>query len=341
MADTIISVKDLSLEFPLRYGTVKALRDISLDIPRGKVTALVGESGSGKTTLATALMKLVSYPGEITSGDILFYDKEGAEPRNVLKMTNKELAAYRWEDIAMVFQAAQSALNPVMKVWDSIKETYLAHKPGTPDKEIKERITKLLEFVRLEPERVLQSYPHELSGGMKQRVMIAFAVLLSPSFLILDEPTTALDVITQDYIFEILAQLREEMDITMLLLTHDISVVAKVSDRIAVMYAGKVVEEGDIFKVFDERLHPYTKQLIGSVPSIAEETPTVIEATSAPLDLFNLPAGCAFIDRCPYAKEICRSKQPIGHVVSEDHKVYCHMYGDSEYEKEELIDERK
>lgn len=329
--DTIIRVKDLSLQFPLRYGTVKALRNVSIDIPRGKVTALVGESGSGKTTLATALMKLVSFPGEIPNGEIWY------EGQDVLKMTDQQLHKYRWEEIAMVFQAAQSALNPVMRVRDIIIETYLAHKPKTPEKVIIERITKLLEFVRLEPERVLNSFPHELSGGMKQRVMIAFSVLLDPKFLILDEPTTALDVITQDYIFEILAQLRKEMDITMLLLTHDISVVAKVSDRIAVMYAGKIVEEGDIVKVFSERSHPYTRQLIGSVPSIAEDTPSQIEATSAPLDLFNLPKGCAFIDRCPFAKPVCRDVDPQPHVLSEDHKVFCHIYNNAQYGKEALI----
>lgn len=330
--DNIIKVSDLSLQFPLRYGTVQALRNVSIEIPRGKVTALVGESGSGKTTLATALMKLVSFPGEITNGEIYFED------RDVLKMNAQELHHYRWEDIAMVFQAAQSALNPVMRVKDIIIETYLAHKPKTPKSEIIATFTRLLEFVRLEPERVLNSFPHELSGGMKQRVMIAFSVLLSPKFLILDEPTTALDVITQDYIFEILAHLREEMNLTMLLLTHDISVVAKVSDRIAVMYAGKIVEEGDIVKVFQNRSHPYTAQLIGSVPSIAEDTPSQIEATSAPLDLFNLPKGCAFIDRCPYAKPMCREIDPRPIVLSEDHKVFCHKFAnDPRYQEEALI----
>lgn len=329
--ESIIQVKNLSLQFPLRYGTVQALRGVSVDIPRGKVTALVGESGSGKTTLATALMKLVSFPGEITEGEIIY------EGQDVLKKTPKELHRLRWEEIAMVFQAAQSALNPVMRVRDIIIETYLAHRPKTPTNVIIERITKLLEFVRLEPQRVLNSFPHELSGGMKQRVMIAFAVLLDPKFLILDEPTTALDVITQDYIFEILAQLRREMDITMLLLTHDISVVAKVSDRICVMYAGKIVEEGDIVKVFQNRSHPYTAQLIGSVPSIAEDTPSQIESTSAPLDLFNLPKGCAFIDRCPYAKPMCRELDPEPVVLSEDHRVFCHKYNHPRYQEEALI----
>lgn len=331
--DNIIKVKDLSLQFPLRYGTVQALRNVSIEIPRGKVTALVGESGSGKTTLATALMKLVSFPGEITNGEIFFEDRE------VLNMTPDQLHHYRWEDIAMVFQAAQSALNPVMRVRDAVIETYLAHKPKTPKDTIIKTMSRLLEFVRLEPERVLNSYPHELSGGMKQRVMIAFSVLLNPKFLILDEPTTALDVITQDYIFEILAQIREEMKLTMLLLTHDISVVAKVSDRIAVMYAGKIVEEGDIVKVFQNRSHPYTAQLIGSVPSIAEDTPSQIEATSAPLDLFNLPKGCAFIERCPYAKPMCREVDPQPCMLSEDHKVFCHKYNNPRYQEEALIRE--
>ena len=330
--ESIIQVKNLSLQFPLRYGTVQALRNVSIDIPRGKVTALVGESGSGKTTLATALMKLVSFPGEITEGEIIYGGKD------VINMNPKELHSFRWEEIAMVFQAAQSALNPVMRVRDIIIETYLAHRPKATTKEIIDTASRLLEFVRLEPERILNSFPHELSGGMKQRVMIAFSVLLNPKFLILDEPTTALDVITQDYIFDILAQLRQEMDITMLLLTHDISVVAKVADRIAVMYAGKIVEEGDIVKVFNKRSHPYTAQLIGSVPSIAEDVPTQIEATSAPLDLFNLPEGCAFIDRCPYGKPVCREVDPQPFVLSEDHRVFCHKYNnDPRYEKEALI----
>ena len=328
--ETIISVKNLSLQFPLRYGTVQALRGVSIDIPRGKVTALVGESGSGKTTLATALMKLISFPGEITEGQILYGGKD------VVKMNPQELHKLRWEEIAMVFQAAQSALNPVMRVREMIIETYLAHRPKTPEKKIIDRISSLLEFVRLEPERILSSFPHELSGGMKQRVMIAFSLLLEPKFLILDEPTTALDVITQDYIFEILSQIRREMDVTMLLLTHDISVVAKVSDRVAVMYAGKIVEEGDIFKVFEERRHPYTKQLIGSVPSIAEDIPSQIEVTSAPLDLFNLPAGCALIDRCPFAKPVCAAIDPTPYALSEDHRVFCHRYNNPQYEKEAL-----
>lgn len=329
--ENIISVKDLSLHFPLRYGTVQALRNVSIDIPRGQVTALVGESGSGKTTLATALMRLVSFPGEISAGEILY---QGAD---VVKMDPRALHTLRWEEIAMVFQAAQSALNPVMRVKDMIFETYLAHRPKATSKVILDRIRALLAFVRLEPDRILASYPHELSGGMKQRVMIAFSLLLEPKLLILDEPTTALDVITQDYIFEILAQIRKEMDVTMLLLTHDISVVAKVSDRIAVMYAGKIVEEGDIFQVFQKRKHPYTRQLIGSVPSITEDTPSQIEVTSAPLDLFNLPAGCALVSRCPFAKPVCEALEPAAHAVSQDHRVFCHQYNEPRYQKEAFI----
>ena len=329
--ENIITVKNLSLQFPLRYGTVQALRNVDIEVPKGKVTALVGESGSGKTTLATALMRLVSYPGEIPNGEIIYQGKD------VIKMSKQELHHFRWEEIAMVFQAAQSALNPVMKVRAMILETYLAHKPKTPEKVIIDRITKLLEFVRLEPQRILDSYPHELSGGMKQRVMIAFSLLLEPKILILDEPTTALDVITQDYIFDILARIRKEMDITMLLLTHDISVVAKVSDRIAVMYAGKIVEEGDIFKVFKLRQHPYTEQLMGSVPSLAEDVPSQIDVTSAPLDLFNLPKGCALINRCPYAKPVCQDVMPTPCTLSEDHRVFCHRYNNAQYEKEALI----
>lgn len=322
----IIQVRHLSLEFPLRYGTVKALRDVSICIPKGKVTALVGESGSGKTTLASALMKLVSFPGVITGGEILF------EGKDVLKMNAQDLHHFRWEEIAMVFQAAQSALNPVMRIRDIIIETYLAHRPKTPEKQIIAEISKLFAFVRLEPQRILNCYPHELSGGMKQRVMIAFSVLLNPKFLILDEPTTALDVITQDYIFDILRRIRKEMDITMLLLTHDISVVAKVADRIAVMYAGKIVEEGDIIKVFEKRSHPYSAQLIGSVPSILEDIHCDIAPTSTALDLFHLPKGCAFAQRCPHKMPVCAEAEPPKFLLSEDHSVFCHAYG-SEQQK--------
>lgn len=333
--DSVVSIRDLFIHFPLRYGTVNAVRNVDMDIPRGKVTALVGESGSGKSTLASALLNLVSYPGEITQGEILF------EGTDVLKMDAAALHNYRWEEIAMVFQAAQSALNPVMNIKDIITETYLAHRPGASEAEILARASELLEYVRLEPKRVLAAFPHELSGGMKQRVMIAFSMLLSPKLLILDEPTTALDVITQEYIFEILLRLHQQSNITMLLLTHDISVVAKVADRVAVMYAGKIVEEGDIFKVFKQHRHPYTEQLLASVPSLAQEVPEVIESATATLDLFNLPKGCAFIGRCPYGKAVCESVDPSAQMLSEDHRVYCHRYNNAQYQLEPYKDAQR
>jgi peptide/nickel transport system ATP-binding protein len=320
LADNIIEVRNLCIEFPLKKGTLHAVQHVNFDIPRGEITALVGESGSGKSTLASGILNVVSTPGRIAEGQV-FYNGD-----NVLNYNKEQLVKYRWKEVSMVFQAAQNALNPVMTIKDQMIETAKAHEPEMSEKKIIDKASELLEFVRLEPQRVLNSHPHELSGGMKQRVMIAFSLLLDPQLVILDEPTTALDVITQDYIFDILDQIHKEMKVTMLLLTHDMGVVAKVADRIGVMYAGNIVEVGDVYTIFESPSHPYTNNLIHSAPSLVGEIKEKKSLIGAPPDLFQLPAGCPFFNRCDRAINICDKAKPKSIKQQCGNIVACHLF---------------
>ncbi|MFC5651197.1 ABC transporter ATP-binding protein [Paenibacillus solisilvae] len=316
--NNLIEIRDLSIEFKLHSGTIRAVDQVSLDIPKGKVTALVGESGSGKSTLASAILNIVSSPGIIKNGSILFNGED------IVQYSANRLRQYCWTDVSMVFQAAQNALNPVMRIGDQMIETVLAHKKMRKEEIIK-KASQLLDYVRLEPSRVLKAYPHELSGGMKQRVMIAFSLLLDPKLVILDEPTTALDVITQDYIFDILLKVHKEMNITMLLLSHDISVVAKVADRIGVMYAGKIVETGETFEMFENTKHPYTAGLIQAAPSLLDDVSKNKSIRGSSPNLLNLPPGCAFHPRCEFATDRCKQEQPRGISVGKGRIAACHL----------------
>lgn len=319
MAENLIEVRNLTIEFPMKNGILRAVNNVDFDIPKGKITAVVGESGSGKSTMAMALLNVVSSPGIIKNGSVFFHGND------VLKMNKTELINYKWTSVSMVFQAAQNALNPVMLIKEQIIETAKAHNKNMKESDILKKAIELMEFVRLEPNRVLNAYPHELSGGMKQRVMIAFSLLLDPELVILDEPTTALDVITQDYIFDILVQIHKKLNITMLLLTHDIGVVAKVADRIGVMYAGNVVEVGDVYTIFKKPSHPYTKNLINAAPSLIDDFKNKKAIVGSPPDLFNIPKGCAFRPRCEFAEEQCELIKPGYTQIAEDHIVVCHF----------------
>lgn len=279
--DNIVTIKNLTIDYKMKTYDLRAVTNVDFNIERGKITALVGESGSGKTTLASAILGALTEPGEVVGGEIIFH---GEEDINVVNLAGNNLQKFRWEQVSMVFQAAQSALNPVMKVFDQFYETAYDH--GIKNKEeVRRIVTKYLEFVKLDPERVLRSYPHELSGGMKQRVMIAFAMMLNPKLIILDEPTTALDVITQDAIFKLLKKINKEFGVSMLLLTHDISVVAKYSDYVGVMYAGRIMEFGTTQKVFLEPESPYTKVLIASTPSLTKDISEMEKIESLPPEL--------------------------------------------------------
>ncbi len=321
----IVEIKNLSIEYKMREYSLKAVSDVDFEIKRGKITALVGESGSGKTTLASSLLSCISVPGEITGGEIL-YDKSG-EIIKVNELKDKELRKFRWEEISMVFQASQSALNPIMTVFDQFYETMKVHEPKTTKADALKKMEELLDYVNLDFKRVMKSYPHELSGGMKQRIMIAFSLLLDPKLIILDEPTTALDVITQDYIFRILKGINESMNISMLLLTHDISVVAKFADYVGVMYAGRIMEYGTVKDVFGKPEHPYTEALIRATPALDKD---VLEMQSIPgssPDLNNLPYGCKFNPRCAYADGSCKEDEPPMFNLSAEHVSKCFKTG--------------
>lgn len=324
MMEPLVEVRGLTIEFPMRSGLLRAVNEADFVIPKGQITALVGESGSGKSTMASAIMRAISVPGRVAGGSITF------DGRDVMSLGKKELQAYKWEQVSMVFQAAQNALNPVVRIKDQIMETFRAHSKSYTEKQMMDKARNLFDYVRLDPDRVLNSFPHELSGGMKQRVMIAFSLLLDPQLVILDEPTTALDVITQAYIFDILKKIHVDMNITMLLLTHDIGVVAKAADRVGVMYAGNVVEAGDVYDMFKRPKHPYTEKLMKAVPSLYEDVSERKGIPGSPPDLLNMPPGCPFHPRCEYAHAKCKEENPIKVYTPAGHEVACHLYPNPE-----------
>jgi len=315
----LLSVRDLVVEFDLDRGALRAVNGASLDVQPGEVMAVVGESGSGKSTLAFSILNLVPPPGKIVNGEILFDSKD------VLSLSEEELRQYRWKEVAMVFQAAQNAMNPVMRIADQMVDTAQAHGKASKG-EVLEKAAELLRMVRLEPSQVLHSYPHELSGGMRQRVIIVLSLLLDPKMLILDEPTTALDVVTQAYILDILADVREKLGLTMVLLTHDMSIVAKIADRVTVMYAGRVMEVGKIEEIFYDAKHPYTIGLINAAPSLIGDIADKKPIPGSPPNLLNPPPGCPFHPRCAYATDRCREEEPELKEIGDGRLVACHNW---------------
>lgn len=321
----IIEIDHLSIDYKMRRLTLRANNDISLKIKRNSFTAFVGESGSGKTTLAVSIINALVEPGVISEGTIHFHTKDG-ETINLAIMPEHYKNKFRWEKVSMVFQGAQSSLNPVMKIYSQFKETYLQHRPKTKDDIIRKKTIEVLEIVNLDAEQIMKMYPHELSGGMKQRVMIAFALLLDPELIILDEPTTALDVITQEVIFKILKKINQEMGITMLLLTHDIAVVATYADYVAVMYGGEIMEYGNVFDVFEKKYHPYTEGLIRATPSLITPLDQMKPIEGKPISLIEPCIGCVFAERCSKKFNPCESKKPQLIEVDDSHFVRCHLY---------------
>jgi len=294
---------------------LKAVEDVSLTIYKGEMLGIIGESGSGKSTLASAVLNLIREPGRISEGTVTYFNGV-----NLLALSEKEYRQYRWKDIATVFQAAQNALNPIATVQDHFVETYLAHFPKTPEDQILERVKELLQFVRLD-ESVLASFAFELSGGMKQRVLIALSLLLEPKLIILDEPTTALDVITQWYILEILRKINQEKQIAIVFLTHDISIIGSMVDRIAVMYAGQFVEVGAVLDVYEQPKHPYTKALLSAIPSLFDEVTTRRSIKGSPVNMLDLKGECRFKSRCSLMKKVgCNGKEENSDALLETNK---------------------
>jgi peptide/nickel transport system ATP-binding protein len=250
MTDYILEYKDICVDFPLKRGVLRASDHASLSVRRGEIMGVVGESGSGKSTLACTALNLVSAPGSITNGQVLF------EGEDILKYPPDQSRQFNWRNVSMIFQAAQNSMNPILRIKEIFMETVKSHDFHAKEQDILEKASTLMKKVRLEPERVLASYPHQLSGGMKQRTIIALSLILDPKVLILDEPTTALDVITQAYIMNILAQIHVELGITMIFNTHDVAIVGKMADRMAVMYAGQIVELGTTEDLFYNTQHP-------------------------------------------------------------------------------------
>lgn len=324
MNETIAEFKDIVIEYKMKNYSIKAVNRLNLKLKKGKITALVGESGSGKTTAATALLNCISAPGEVTSGEVIYYG--GEKPFDIIKLNDNEINDFRWKEISMVFQGAQSSLNPIMNIFDQFYETMKVHDKTITKQKAIDTSKYYLEFVNLDAERIMEAYPHELSGGMKQRVMIAFSLLLQPKLIILDEPTTALDVITQDFIFKLLKKINVEIGITMLLLTHDISVVAKYADYMGVMYCGRLMEYSSVEEVFSEKLHPYTDGLMTATPSLYKNIEDMHPIEGSPPNLLNVPSGCVFHPRCKKCIEICKKDEPPIIENSDGHIVKCHLY---------------
>lgn len=325
MSDVVMQVNDLWVEYPAKRGLVKAVRGVSFELRRGESLALIGESGSGKTTLGLALVRLLPKAAHIRRGSIL-YRHDGIE-QDVLLMTKSELREFRWRNCAMVFQGAQNAFNPVLRIEAQFLDTARAH-GLTNANDVRSRARDLLRRVQLDPERVLSSYPHELSGGMRQRVLIALGLLLRPQVIILDEPTTALDILTQRSVIEVLRSLREEFDFALIFISHDLSLAAELADRVATVYAGAIIEIGNVFDIFEHARHPYTIALTHAVPTVTGEQRELVSIPGSPPDLINPPAGCTFHPRCPYATERCLKEEPLLEPVGNGQYAACWNWRD-------------
>ena len=297
----IAEFKDLVVTYPTSRGPLKAVDGVSLDLREGEFLGLVGESGCGKSTLALTLLRM-SDPGKVTAGTVKV---EGVD---LLSLDDASLRKFRWEKVAMVFQAAMNALDPVKTVESQIVETIVQHQ-GVTKEEARGRVKGLLEMVSIDPSRA-KSYPHELSGGMRQRVIIALALCLSPSILVADEPTTALDVVVQAGVVRTLKELQRKLGLTVILITHDISIMNETSDRLAIMYAGKLVEVGPTTLVISDPQHPYTEALLEAVPAMGAGDTRVKGIPGTPPDLLSPPEGCRFSQRCPYAFDRCTKEEP-------------------------------
>jgi oligopeptide/dipeptide ABC transporter ATP-binding protein len=319
-SERVVSVRDLRVYYGTLRGAVRAVDGVSLDIDAGEVVGLVGESGCGKSTLGRGILGLLP-EGAVSDGQVLF------DGRNLVQMTDKELRSLRGPDLGLIFQEPMTRLNPLMRIEDHFRETLERHEPNLDGRAIRRRSLETLGRMGIPPTRFRQ-YPHEFSGGMRQRIMIALALVLRPRLLIADEPTTSLDVIVEAQILSILADLRENFGTALLLITHNLGIVAEACDRVAVMYAGQIVEEGDARDVFSEPAHPYTRELLRSTISL--DTTELHSIPGAPPNLINPPSGCRFHPRCPDAMRVCDVRPPIEQPLGGDRRVLCWLHGPDE-----------
>jgi oligopeptide/dipeptide ABC transporter ATP-binding protein len=320
MSDNILySVRNLTVEYKTRGGAVRAVDDVSLDIRRGEILGLVGESGCGKSTFGKALLRLHDGPASIPTGELWF------DGRDLMKLPIQEMPKIRGAELGMVFQDPMTSLNPVQSILDHLTETIQAHEPKVSNAAARARAEELVERLGIRHERI-KEYPHQLSGGMRQRVMISLALALRAKLVIADEPTTSLDVIVEAKFLDLLKELQQEFGLTILLITHNIGVVAEICDRVAVMYAAKMAEVGSAEVVFGNPKHPYTQGLLNSVPNINLDAKELYKMGGEPPSLLHPPSGCRFHPRCPFAMDICTQEEPAFQSVAGEQLAACWLY---------------
>ncbi len=327
MSEHLVDIKNERLSFFTPAGEVKALNDVSMYLEEGEVLGIVGESGSGKSVTSYSIMGITADPGKIIGGTIEFNGHQ------IEKLSEKEMRKIRGKEVSMIFQDPMTSLNPVYTVGNQIEEAILLHTDKNRA-QAKERAVELLRLVGInEPEKRIRQYPHELSGGMRQRVMIAIALACEPKLLIADEPTTALDVTIQAQILELIMELKSKLGMAVILITHDLGIVSSMCDRIAVMYAGKVIECGTTDDIFYNPQHEYTKGLLRSVPNINDKEPKrLVAIEGTPVDMLNPPAGCPFAPRCPSCMKICLREMPPYNYYSDVHYSACWLHQKADFE---------
>lgn len=313
---SVLEVRDLVTHYLTAKGPVDAVSGLNFSVEKGQTFGLAGESGCGKTTVALSIMGLLPSNGRIMGGQIII------DGDDLIKMTERELKKIRWSKVSIVFQGAMNALNPVLNVGEQITEVIL-EKEDVSKSEALERVKELFELVEIEPSRIVD-FPHEFSGGMRQRVMIAMALANHPLLVIADEPITALDVIVQNQILELMKDLQRKLDLSQILITHDLSVIAETCDKVGIMYAGKLVEYGEAGPIFKTPLHPYTSALIGAYPSIVGEKKKLNFIPGSPPNLIDPPSGCRFHPRCQHSKELCSQREPEYREEEHGHYAACH-----------------
>ncbi|MCI0714626.1 MAG: ABC transporter ATP-binding protein [Chloroflexi bacterium] len=317
----VFSVRDLSISYSAERGRVKAVTNVSFDLHEGETLAFIGESGCGKSTLNLGLLRLLPRAGQIDKGSITYTYRNGRQV-DIRALTDRQLKRFLWAECSMVFQGALNSLNPVLRVSDMVYDTARAH--NLDRSEAKKRALELFEKVRLEGKRVFTAYPHELSGGMRQRVLLALSLLLKPQVIIMDEPTTAVDILTQRSILEVLKELRRELDFSVIFVSHDLAVAAEIADIVATMYAGEIVEMGPVADVFYRSRHAYTFSLLDAAPRLSAGDQELHSIPGSPPDLIEPPSGCKFHERCRFATDICVSTQPELIAETGRHFAACH-----------------
>ncbi len=315
----LLEIKDLQVEYPVRTGTIRGVDHVDLFVYEGETLGLVGESACGKSTLGRAILRLVSEPGRIVGGQILF------KGQDLLTKDQKEMTRIRGKRISMIFQDPMTSLDPLQRIDNHFIETIRTHEKSVSKAEARERAAKMFDHLGIQRER-LNDYPHQLSGGMRQRVMIGLALILNPDLVIADEPTTSLDVIVEAQILDLLKELKATYQMTLVLISHNLGIVAELADRLAVMYAAKLVEVAPAQALFDEPLHPYTQGLLASVPNIRLEDEELRTMEGSPPNLINPPTGCRFHPRCPQAMERCRREEPPFVQVQPERWAKCWLY---------------